>query len=255
MISNQKNEKSSNKGLVILLSIVTVLLLSGIGFYVYSQKGNKQFENVLVETITNLKKDVISLKKDKEELIIQVSEQKTKIDYLDKTNKDLNLKISELEKLKDDCKTVKLDNEDKVLNDLKGTSQIEVSKEISKCSNNESFIVKEDVLTYKFFKMDIGSWNFEDNDKKDFINVFKTIDVSNKNKEFIIFEIIPIVDSKNYQNDKDGLKQLGLSRMRASVAVGLLNSLNKGKVFLSTEVIESENERGFVIKQYSIKAK
>ena len=75
--------------------------------------------------------------------------------------------------------------------------------------------------------------------------------INKLNKEIYFYEIIPIVDNKNYLNDPFELKQLGLTRKRASVAVTLLKSLNsQNKIYLSTDIIVSDkNERGFIIKK------
>ena len=69
----------------------------------------------------------------------------------------------------------------------------------------------------------------------------------------VVQEIIPIVDKSNYANDPNELKQLGLSRKRAALAVTVLKMLNpENKIYISTEVIVSQNgERGFIVNQFN----
>ena len=92
--------------------------------------------------------------------------------------------------------------------------------------------------------MSNGEWSLTKEEKD------RVLSMLTKDKSF--YEIVPIVDNKNYLNDPDELKQLGLSRKRASLAVTILRSLNpNNKIFLSTEIIVSDkNERGFIIRQY-----
>lgn len=98
----------------------------------------------------------------------------------------------------------------------------------------------------KIISMDIGKWELTNEYKNEIINKL--------NKEIYFYEIIPIVDNKNYLNDPFELKQLGLTRKRASVAVRLLKSLNsQNKIYLSTDIIVSDkNERGFIIKRFKM---
>ena len=94
--------------------------------------------------------------------------------------------------------------------------------------------------------MENGNWNLTKEEKDRVLSML--------NKEQSFYEIIPIVDNKNYANDPYELKQLGLTRKRASVAVTLLKSLNnQNKIYLSTDIIVSEkNERGFIIKRFKM---
>lgn len=171
----------------------------------------------------NIKTSYISLTKDYKELSINYKKIELDKNQLEELNKELRAKnnseyVIKLEKenlsLKEELKNIKDNNEFKLFNSVKVIS------------------------------MNNGEWNLTKEEKD------RVLSMLTKDQSF--YEIIPIVDNKNYANDPHELKQLGLSRKRSSLAVTLLRSLNyKNKIFLSTEVlISNENERGFIINQY-----
>lgn len=192
--------------------ILTTIILVFIFFFVFFYGETR-----------NIKNSYISVSKDYEDLKIDYKKIELSKNELEKINKELTNKygndyVVKLEKenqdLKEELKNVKDKNEIKLY------------------------------ASIKVISMENGNWNLTKEEKDRVLSML--------NKEQSFYEIIPIVDNKNYANDPYELKQLGLSRKRASLAVTLLRSLNpKNKIFLSTEVIISEeNERGFIINQY-----
>lgn len=165
-----------------------------------------------------------------------------KINLLETEKITLTNKISELEKnSKEESFTITNFNFHEEMDKLKAEKNL-LEKEIKtiKESKIEFKLIKE----FKVKNLNIGEWTLTETEKNEIINSF------DKTKSF--YEITPIVDKNKYQNDKDELKQLGLSRKRAATAVTLLRSLNpNNKIYLSTEIIYSEDERGFIISQYN----
>ena len=152
------------------------------------------------------------------------------IEVLERNNKVLN----------EDNTILKINNATLVLE--KDKLKKEIIKNEYEVKRDDSILIDE----LKIVSMDIGKWELTNEYKNEIINKL--------NKEIYFYEIIPIVDNKNYLNDSFELKQLGLTRKRASVAVTLLKSLNKqNKIYLSTDIIVSDkNERGFIIKRFKM---
>lgn len=171
----------------------------------------------------NIKNSYVSVSKDYENLKIDYKKIELDKNQLEKINKELK------EKYGNDY-IVKLEKENK---DLR-----EELKNVKDKNEIQLF------ASVKVISMENGDWNLTKEEKD------RVLSMLTKDKSF--YEIIPIVDNKNYANDPHELKQLGLSRKRASLAVTLLRFLNpQNKIFLSTEVLVSEeNERGFIINQY-----
>lgn len=157
------------------------------------------------------------------------------IEVLERNNKVLN----------EDNTILKISNATLVLEKDKLKEELNINNSLK----NEYEVKRDDSILIdelKIVSMDIGKWELTNEYKNEIINKL--------NKEIYFYEIIPIVDNKNYLNDPFELKQLGLTRKRASVAVTLLKSLNsQNKIYLSTDIIVSEkNERGFIIKRFKM---
>lgn len=213
----------------IIISLFVVITIFGLIHIFLLNDDN----NNLNDKYTSLIKENKSLKKDKEDLSFKLSEINSINDIL---NKKYNLKDNKIEIINNtDIESLQKENKE-----LKTEIQ-SLQDKFKNIINNKEIIL---VGFLKMTNMNIGSWELNDFEKERILKM-----LSNE-KSF--YEIIPIVDNKNYMNDPDELKQLGLSRKRASLAVTLLRSLNPtNKIFLSTEVIISDkNERGFIINQY-----
>lgn len=167
---------------------------------------------------------------EKKELKNEIYTKKEKIELLEK---DLSKEKEITKKLKIDISNLEI--KIKKLEELDSTIiNTDFKKDISNISEN---------IILKFTEMNKGEWNLS-NDKKEYLISLL------KNEKEAIYEIIPIVDEDTYKNDSQGLKQIGLSRIRAATAAGLIKGLNSNnKVFISTEIITSKNERGFIIKK------
>lgn len=171
----------------------------------------------------NIKTSYISLTKDYKELSINYKKIELDKNQLEELNKELKVKNNSEY-------VIKLEKEN-----------LSLKEELKNIKDNNEFKL---FFSVKVISMSSGEWNLTKEERD------RVLSMLTKDQSF--YEIIPIVDNKNYANDPNELKQLGLSRKRASLAVTLLRSLNhKNKIFLSTEVlISNENERGFIINQY-----
>lgn len=170
-----------------------------------------------------------SLNSDKDLLV-------TTINSLESKNNKL---LKEIEEIKPNTNFIDNKDDDKIKEIIKEKESLE--QQLNKLKGNQKFVL---INEFKVNSMDVGEWLLSTNDKELILSKF--------NKDLSFYEIIPIVDTKLYYNDPNELKQLGLTRKRASIAVTLLRSLNpNNKIYLSTEIIYSNDERGFIIKQYN----
>jgi hypothetical protein len=172
---------------------------------------------------------------EKKELKQDIYTKKEKIELLEKdliNEKDLTKKLKiDITNLELKIKKLEDFNESNIVN--------------TDFNKNDISNLSENIIL-KFTEMNKGEWNLT-NEKKEYIISLL------KNEKESIYEIIPIIDEDTYKNDSQGLKQIGLSRTRAATAAGLIKSLNsKNKVFISTEIITSKNERGFIIKKINL---
>lgn len=169
-----------------------------------------------------------SLNSDKDLLV-------TTINSLESKNNKL---LKEIEEIKPNTNFINKDD-DKIKEIIKEKESLE--QQLNKLKENQKFVL---INEFKVNSMDVGEWLLSTSDKELILSKF--------NKDLSFYEIIPIVDTKLYYNDPNELKQLGLTRKRASIAVTLLRSLNpNNKIYLSTEIIYSNDERGFIVKQYN----
>ena len=207
-------KKNNKKSITSLIILAILLIVSLFGLYYYFDLNQM-----------NLNK-IFKLEKD-----IEVLERNNKV--LNENNTILKISNATLFLEKD-----KLKEELNINNSLK----TRIVKNEYETKRDASTLIDE----LKIVSMDIGKWELTNEYKNEIINKL--------NKEIYFYEIIPIVDNKNYLNDPFELKQLGLTRKRASVAVTLLKSLNsQNKIYLSTDIIVSEkNERGFIIKRFKM---
>lgn len=170
---------------------------------------------------------------EKTELKNEIYTKKEKIELLEK---DLSEEKEITKKLKIDISNLEFK--------IKKLEELD-SNIINTNFKKDIFNISENVIL-KFTEMNKGEWTLS-NDKKEYLISLL------KNEKEAIYEIIPIVDEDTYKNDSQGLKQIGLSRTRAATAAGLIKGLNsKNKVFISTEIITSKNERGFIIKKINL---
>lgn len=210
---NEKKEKTNYE--LISLLLITIILIFIIGFIFFYGESK------------NIKTSYISLTKDYKELNINYKKIELDKNQLEKLNKEL---YSELKEKNNSEYVIKLEKEN-----------LSLKEELKNIKDNKEFKLFASV---KVISMSNGEWSLTKEEKD------RVLSMLTKDKSF--YEIVPIVDNKNYLNDPDELKQLGLSRKRASLAVTILRSLNpNNKIFLSTEIIVSDkNERGFIIRQY-----
>lgn len=202
---------------------ITLLIITIVGLiYFYSEK-----------TVINKK----YIKLDNDHKILKQNYSKLEVKNLDllKENKllmDNNPDFKSLEK-------EKIEYKEKI--SILEKENISLKDQLSKVIERNEIKLTSSV---KVVSMNIGSWVLTDKEKE-YVKSMLTSDKS-------FYEIIPIVDNRNYKNDPHELKQLGLSRKRAALAITILRMLNpENKIFISTEVMVSENgERGFVINQY-----
>lgn len=207
-------KKNNKKSITSLIILSILLIVSLFGLYYYFDLNQM-----------NLNK-IFKLEKD--------------IEVLERNNKVLN----------EDNTILKISNATLVLEKDRLREELNINNSLKTGIVKNEYETKRDVSTLidelKIVSMDIGKWELTNEYKNEIINKL--------NKEIYFYEIIPIVDNKNYLNDPFELKQLGLTRKRASVAVTLLKSLNsQNKIYLSTDIIVSEkNERGFIIKRFKM---
>lgn len=207
-------KKNNKKSITSLIILSILLIVSLFGLYYYFDLNQM-----------NLNK-IFKLEKD--------------IEVLERNNKVLN----------EDNTILKISNATLVLEKDRLREELNINNSLKTDLVKNEYETKRDASTLidelKIVSMDIGKWELTNEYKNEIINKL--------NKEIYFYEIIPIVDNKNYLNDPFELKQLGLTRKRASVAVTLLKSLNsQNKIYLSTDIIVSEkNERGFIIKRFKM---
>ena len=207
-------KKNNNKSITSLIILSILLIVSLFGLYYYFDLNQM-----------NLNK-IFKLEKD--------------IEVLERNNKVLN----------EDNTILKISNATQVLEKDRLREELNINNSLKTGIVKNEYETKRDASTLidelKIVSMDIGKWELTNEYKNEIINKL--------NKEIYFYEIIPIVDNKNYLNDPFELKQLGLTRKRASVAVTLLKSLNsQNKIYLSTDIIVSDkNERGFIIKRFKM---
>lgn len=207
-------KKNNKKSITSLIILSILLIVSLFGLYYYFDLNQM-----------NLNK-IFKLEKD--------------IEVLERNNKVLN----------EDNTILKINNATLVLEKDRLREELNINNSLKTDLVKNEYETKRDASTLidelKIVSMDIGKWELTNEYKNEIINKL--------NKEIYFYEIIPIVDNKNYLNDPFELKQLGLTRKRASVAVTLLKSLNsQNKIYLSTDIIVSEkNERGFIIKRFKM---
>lgn len=218
-----------NKGLLALLGISIVAAGYFYAGYVYFNVDH--LKKFVIKEDVEMKSKLEYISKNKiltEENILLTKEnkqQKITIGNLENENSELKVKNSVL--------TEEIE---------KVSSKLEVYKFLE---NDKSFDNMKFVKSTKISSMNVGEWNLS-NKEKEYIK-------TEMSKEKSFYEIIPIVDKSNYANDPNELKQLGLSRKRAALAVTVLKMLNpENKIYISTEVIVSQNgERGFIINQFN----
>lgn len=207
-------KKNNKKSITSLIILSILLIVSLFGLYYYFDLNQM-----------NLNK-IFKLEKD--------------IEVLERNNKVLN----------EDNTILKISNATLVLEKDRLREELNINNSLKTGIVKNEYETKRDASTLidelKIVSMDIGKWELTNEYKNEIINKL--------NKEIYFYEIIPIVDNKNYLNDPFELKQLGLTRKRASVAVTLLKSLNsQNKIYLSIDIIVSEkNERGFIIKRFKM---
>ena len=207
-------KKNNKKSITSLIILSILLIVSLFGLYYYFDLNQM-----------NLNK-IFKLEKD--------------IEVLERNNKVLN----------EDNTILKISNATLVLEKDRLREELNINNSLKTGIVKNEYETKRDasilIDELKIVSMDIGKWELTNEYKNEIINKL--------NKEIYFYEIIPIVDNKNYLNDSFELKQLGLTRKRASVAVTLLKSLNKqNKIYLSTDIIVSDkNERGFIIKRFKM---
>ena len=207
-------KKNNKKSITSLIILSILLIVSLFGLYYYFDLNQM-----------NLNK-IFKLEKD--------------IEVLERNNKVLN----------EDNTILKISNATLVLEKDRLREELNINNSLKTGIVKNEYETKRDASTLidelKIVSMDIGKWELTNEYKNEIINKL--------NKEIYFYEIIPIVDNKNYLNDPFELKQLGLTRKRASVAVTLLKSLNsQNKIYLSTDIIVSEkNEIGFIIKRFKM---
>ena len=207
-------KKNNKKSITSLIILSILLIVSLFGLYYYFDLNQM-----------NLNK-IFKLEKD--------------IEILERNNKVLN----------ENNTILKISNATLVLEKDRLKEELNINNSLKTDLVKNEYETKRDASTLidelKIVYMDIGKWELTNEYKNEIINKL--------NKEIYFYEIIPIVDNKNYLNDPFELKQLGLTRKRASVAVTLLKSLNsQNKIYLSTDIIVSEkNERGFIIKRFKM---
>lgn len=203
-----------------------------------NKKSNKKFYVFIILIVLLVLISLIYfLNKDNEIKSTNIIELKKDIKVLTKENKYL---IEENSILKLKGATLMLDNT-KLKKELESSNKIPdlIPTPFESIKNNFVFVDQ-----IKIISMDVGQWHLDEKYKEEI--------KSKLDKDIYFYEIIPIVDNKNYLNDPFELKQLGLTRKRSSVAVTLLRSLNpKNQIYLSIEVVVSDNnERGFIIKRF-----
>lgn len=233
---------------IIIVIIIVLSILIGVGYYFVNY--TNLFNNVLKEETVENKSDSIieQLNKDIRNLNIEIKILNNAISIYkngfnnikeNKSEENINVNFnhmeSELERLK----------KEQGLFVSKALPLSEIKDKLM--DSNYLFDVKTE-KSIKFSIMEVGRWNLNRYEIEDIEKTFS--------KEKAIYEIIPIVDNKKYINDANELKQLGISRKRAAVAVEILKELNvENKVFISDSIITSETERGFVINRINFKTK
>ncbi len=212
--------------LLIFISLL-LILFSTLYYFLYTDK-------------KNLSKDFSSLNKNYKELKVEKEKVETKLYEIENINKILQEKFNKTNINLNDISNLNLENNSEEIIKLKKENE-ELRIKLNEIISNKDLVL---LNSLSIINMDIGEWKLNQNE------IDKILNSLSKDKSF--YEIVPIVDNKNYLNDPDELKQLGLSRKRASLAVTILRSLNpNNKIFLSTEIIVSDkNERGFIIRQY-----
>lgn len=228
-----------NKGLLALLGISIVAA----GYIYFNRDHLKRF---VIKEDDRIKSNLEHISKNESTLVYNIDDLKSKNKtlteeniLLTKENKQQKITIANLENENSEIKvknSVLADEIEKV------SSKLEVYKFLE---NDKSFDNMKFLKSTKISSMNVGEWNLS-NKEKEYIK-------SEMSKEKSFYEIIPIVDKSNYANDPNELKQLGLSRKRAALAVTVLKMLNpENKIYISTEVIVSQNgERGFIINQFN----
>ena len=228
-----------NKGLLALLGISIVAA----GYIYFNGDHLKRF---VIKEDGKIKSNLEHISKNESTLVYSMDDLKSKNKtlteeniFLTKENKQQKITIVNLENENSELKvknSVLADEIEKV------SSKLEVYKFLE---NDKSFDNMKFLKSTKISSMNVGEWNLSSKEKE----YIKT----EMSKEKSFYEIVPIVDKSNYANDPNELKQLGLSRKRAALAVTVLKMLNpENKIYISTEVIVSQNgERGFIINQFN----
>lgn len=228
-----------NKGLLALLGISIVAA----GYVYFNGDHLKKF---VIKEDDKIKSNLEHISKNESTLVYSMDDLKSKNKtlteeniLLTKENKQQKITIANLENENSEIKvknSVLADEIEKV------SSKLEVYKFLE---NDKSFDNMKFLKSTKISSMNVGEWNLS-NKEKEYIK-------TEMSKEKSFYEIIPIVDKSNYANDPNELKQLGLSRKRAALAVTVLKMLNpENKIYISTEVIVSQNgERGFIVNQFN----
>lgn len=226
-------------------SIFVVSAFAG-GLYYFGSFDNIQKEKIEIKDLNNSEDELVS------NLNAQISNLKVETKILKNTisiykEGFFNIKGNTSK----DNVQLNLNHMEEELNRLKKEQGLFVSKSLplsqikEVTESNYLFEIKSERII-KFSIMEVGRWDLNQYEREDIEKTFS--------KDKAIYEIIPIVDNKKYLNDANELKQLGISRKRATVAVDILKSLNReNKVFISEEIITSETERGFVIKRINFK--
>lgn len=230
----------------IVVSIFVVSAFVG-GLYYFSSYNNTEKEKIEIKDLNNSEDELVS------NLNAQMSNLKAETQVLKNTisiykEGFFNIKGNNSK----DNVQLNLNHMEEELNRLKKEQGLFISKSLPLSQikeeiteSNYLFEIKSERII-KFSIMEVGRWDLNEYEREDIEKTFS--------KDKAIYEIIPIVDNKKYLNDANELKQLGISRKRAAVAVDILKSLNReNKVFISEEIITSETERGFVIKRINFK--
>lgn len=189
-------------------------------------------DNILNKEEQNIEKTIIEenqRNKEKKFIFVKTEKKDIKID-IENLKKEIEILNKDIEKIKEETKNIK--------EDIK-KEEIIAQKAIKKEEVKEEKIIKKEIISEKeFLGMKVGEWEIEKEELKKWIGKEK--------REYIV---IPIIDKKEYINDRKELKKYGLSRKRAETGIKIIKEMNEeNEVYIGKEIEIKENQRGIKIK-------